>query len=127
MIKSLKMGDSIDALMKEFVDYDDELLPHLAEEEEIGLPLMMAFFKPEDLKPAIEQIIKRSPKLEMGSVVQGNGIETFRNVLMANEGIPSFVWYIDFYWKYRAFLKAFTYNVQALVDGEERKKRFMLF
>ena len=124
MINSLKVGDSVDAVLKELVDYQEDLLPHLAEEEEIGLPLMMAYFSPAELKPAIEQIIKHSPKLEIGSLAQANGVEYFRNKMMVNEGIPFFVWHIDFYWKYRAFLKAFTYNIDALVEGKERKGWF---
>ncbi|GKY98741.1 hypothetical protein MPSEU_000830400 [Mayamaea pseudoterrestris] len=125
MIMALKVSDNVEKLLKEFIAYEEDLLPHLAEEEEIGLPLMRAYFTPEDLKPAIARIVKQSTKLELGSLVGAAGEDYIRNTFMPNEGIPFFVWHIDFYWKYRLFRKQFSNNVQALVEGQEQKKSFL--
>jgi hypothetical protein len=111
LVKSFKVNDSVDLEL------------HLVEEEEIGLPLMRAYFSQKDLKPAINQIIKTSPKYEAGSMAATGGVETFRNTFMRNENIPFFVWYIDFYWKYRAFVKQFVTNIQALTEGVEPPKK----
>jgi hypothetical protein len=123
LVKSFKVNDSVDELSEKFNLYEKDLELHLVEEEEIGLPLMRAYFSQKDLKPAINQIIKTSPKYEAGSMAATGGVETFRNTFMRNENIPFFVWYIDFYWKYRAFVKQFVTNIQALTEGVEPPKK----
>ncbi|GKZ00161.1 hypothetical protein MPSEU_000969300 [Mayamaea pseudoterrestris] len=124
---ALKVNDSVDKLLKDVTEYEANLLPHLAEEEEIGLPLMRAYFTPADVKPAYDEIVKHLSTLELGSFIVANGEDFIRSVFMKNESIPFFVWYIDFYWKARAFNKQFTYNVQALTNGEEQKKSYFWF
>lgn len=116
------MNDSVDEVLQEFTKYEEELMPHLKEEEDILVPLMRAYFEPQEVQPAILEIIQRSPKLEMGSLIASAGVEVFRNQIMVAEGIPFYVWHIDFYWKYRAFLRQFMCNVQALTSGAEPRK-----
>ncbi|GKY92972.1 hypothetical protein MPSEU_000265800 [Mayamaea pseudoterrestris] len=125
LVMAIKVNDNVDALLKTITDYEKDLLPHLAEEEEIGLPLLRAYFTPKEVKPQIAKIVKHASKFEIGSIVEACGTEFARKTFMPNEGIPFFVWYIDFYWKHRLFKKAFVNNVQALVDGVEpnAKKR----
>jgi hypothetical protein len=49
------------------------------------------------------------------------GIEKFRKEFMKQEGIPFFVWYIDFKSRHKAFAKEFKTPVTALKAGEEAK------
>ena len=57
---------------------------------------------------------------EIGSLIYAQGPEVFHEKFMKQEGIPSFVWYIDFKAKYnKNFIKVFVKNVDALKTGEE--------
>jgi hypothetical protein len=49
--------------------YEDIVLPHLKEEEEIGLLLFRAYFSPIEARAIIEQIVKKTPSTEMGSFI----------------------------------------------------------
>ena len=47
------------------------------------------------------------------------GIENFRNEFMKQEGIPGFVWYLQFNGNYIAFHKQFSIPVEAVKSGNE--------
>lgn len=55
----------------------------------------------------------------MGSFIVVMGIENFRNKFMVAEGIPGFVWYIDFKSKAKYFQKEFVDSIDALKSGKE--------
>jgi hypothetical protein len=40
------------------------MLPHLKEEEEVGLPLLRAYFTQEDILPIIKKLVANETKLE---------------------------------------------------------------
>jgi hypothetical protein len=67
MCKDMKEGDSVDALTKEFIDYEIMMLPHLLQEEEDCLPLMRAYFTPAECAPKIQEIIGEGPKVRSNS------------------------------------------------------------
>jgi len=95
------------------------MLPHLKDEEDVGLTLYRAYFTPKDAAPIIQKIVAHSAPHEIGSLIYNQGPEVFREKFMKQEGIPSFVWYIDFKAKYKEFIKVFVNNVEALKTGEE--------
>ena len=78
--------------------YKDDMLPHLAEEEAQGLPLCRAFFTPKEVGKIVQRILGNpdAPKEEMGSFIHYMGEDHFRKVFMPQEGIPFFVWFLDF-------------------------------
>jgi hemerythrin-like domain-containing protein len=117
----LKPGDKVDAFLTEWVQYQEYMIPHLAEEEEIGLPLFRAYFTPKDAKPLIMKIVKHSPKEETGSLIYFCGVESWRNEFMVREKIPGFVWYVDFQFKHRSFKKVFVDNLESINANKERK------
>jgi hypothetical protein len=49
------------------------------------------------------------------------GVEIFRMEFMKQEGIPGFVWFIDFKGKHKLFIKMFKKPVTDLKAGEETK------
>jgi hypothetical protein len=49
------------------------------------------------------------------------GVTEFRNEFMPQEGIPGFVWYIDFYSRHNLFIKTFKTPATELKAGEETK------
>ena len=107
----------MDSLLEEWIAYEAMMLPHLKEEEEIALPLMRAYFTKKDLKPVVSKLIKHSPEFEMGSIIHAATPETFRNDFMVQEGIPFFVWYIDFRFKHMKYQQHFVRNVECLKSG----------
>lgn len=78
----LKEGSSIDGLLSTWIDYDDSMRPHLLYEEEIGLPLMRAYFTPKEIEKIVKELIKRSPTHEMGSIIHFLGPDKVRNQFM---------------------------------------------
>ena len=119
MIESLKEGDTVDDIIPEWKKYGDLICPHMDEEEATALLLLRAYFKPEDLKPVIEYIMANGPKIEMGSCIYFMGVDKFYNEFMKQEGIPFFVWYIDFQFRLREFEKRVAKHIDALKSGEE--------
>lgn len=123
IIQNLKKDvDTVDTLLKEWNEYEAMMEPHFCEEEQDLVPLMRAYFTQEDIKPIIMKLVAKSPKQEIGSMVYFKGEESFRNEFMPQEGIPFFVWYIDFQFKLAGFKKEFLEPLEALKKGEEPKK-----
>ena len=58
----------------------------------------------------------------MGSFITTMGEDRFRNEFMAQEGIPWFVWYIDFVFRVKLYKKEFESQVDALKAGAPPKK-----
>ena len=133
-------------MVKELVDYEVMMKGHLKEEEDISLLLTRAYFTQSELAPKIQEIIGHGPKvcaehegrsivslflcvishtffqilqIEMGSFIDSCGVEKFRNGFMVQEGIPFFVWYIDFNSRHKFFLKQFKNPAEALKSGKE--------
>jgi hemerythrin-like domain-containing protein len=118
---NLQPGDKVDAALSEWAKYQEYMIPHLAEEEEIGLPLFRAYFTPADASPLIMKLVQHSPKEETGSLIYFCGPEYWRNEFMAQEKIPWFVWYLDFRSKYNLFKKVFAGNLESVKAGKEPK------
>lgn len=96
--------------------YEEMLLPHLREEESGPLPLMRAYFKPDEITPIVQKVVGKGPPCEMGSFVYYAGEETFFE-FMRQEGIAGFVWYIEFKGKRDNFQRSFVENLKAVVGG----------
>ena len=101
------------------------MFPHLKEEEDIAVPLMRAYFTKEDLRPLIMKLIKKGADYEMGSFIHTFTPEAFRKDFMVQEGIPFFIWYIDFRFQYRCFAKDFVKNIDHLKRGTAPPKSFL--
>jgi hypothetical protein len=119
LIKELKEGGTVDTLLATWIDYEDNMKPHLVYEEEQGLPLMRAYFTPKEIEPIVQKIVMAGPKHEMGAICYWIGPEYMRNEFMPQEGIPFFVWYIDFQFKLNAYKEVFVKNVDAVKEGIE--------
>lgn len=123
----IKPGSTVDAALSEWTQYQKYMLPHLQEEEEIGLPLFRAYFTPKEATAIVMEILKHSPKLELGAIIYFCGVKNFRQDFMVQENIPFFVWYIDFQFKYNLFKDTFVKNLEAVKGGEAPKPRSFLF
>jgi len=114
-------SEAVDALYSEWVAYEAAMLPHLEEEEVTQLPLMRAYFSPEEITPIVQKIIARGPLAEMGSFICTMGDEAFFE-FMKQEGIPGFVWYLEFKGKRDAFQRLFIDNLDAVAEGLPPKR-----
>lgn len=117
-IAGLRAGswEPVAALHEAWVAYEAMMLPHLREEELTQLPLMRAYFSPEEISPIVQKIIARGPPAEMGSFICTMGEEAFFD-FMKQEGIPGFVWYLDFKAKRNSFRSLFIDNLTAVSEG----------
>jgi hemerythrin-like domain-containing protein len=132
IMNSIKVNDFLDdsMLVQKFSEYHSTMLLHLKEEEFVCLPLMRAYFTHKEMTQVIQKFMPKSPKVETGSFVyyyigqtkNDVGPYGIRNDFCPQEGIPSFVWYIDFQPKYKYFVKEFINNVHALQTGIEPKQ-----
>jgi hypothetical protein len=68
IMKSLQAGDRLENtdLLQEWIIDQEIMLPHLKEEEDIGLPLMRAYFTQKDITPIFQKLVTNSPKIELG-------------------------------------------------------------
>lgn len=121
IVENLKAGDKVDELLKEWKAYEDITLPHLKEEEEIGLPLYRAYFSQKEGGALEQAIVKRISKFEMGSFIHFFGTDEFRSRFMAQAKIPFFVWYLEFSAMHKVFVDRWVKNVEAIKTGVEPK------
>jgi hypothetical protein len=120
---NLSAESGVSQALSEWVQYQQYMLPHLKEEEEIGLPLVRAYFTPADIEPLIMKAIKASPN-QGGGFIYFCGVEKFRNEFMIQEGIPWFVWYIDFRFQYKLFKRTYVDKLEAVKKGEQLNSFF---
>ena len=94
---ALSDAKSLRRLRNKWGSYQRAMLPHLREEEAIGLPLLRAFFAPSEFAKIVEGVISTAPPISIGSFVywMGGSRESTAK-FMSNEGIPFFVWYLAF-------------------------------
>jgi hypothetical protein len=69
MCEGVKEGSTVAELSKDMQDYETMMLPHLLAEEEQCLPLMRAYFTPQEIAPIVEEIIGNGPKVSYHRVV----------------------------------------------------------
>jgi hypothetical protein len=75
MCAGVKEGSTVAELCKVMQDYETAMLPHLLEEEEQCLPLMRAYFTPEEIGPKIQEIIGNGPKVSYPLVVASSSTD----------------------------------------------------
>jgi len=93
-IRALKAGDTLDSLSTLWLHYESIMLPHLHEEEQVGLPLARAYFTPQEIDKLVGQILAKSDPVSLGSFVHVMGHKKEAKEFMRENGIPGFVWHI---------------------------------
>jgi hypothetical protein len=59
-------------LLKELVEYEAMIKPHLLQEEIECLPLCRAYFTPEEISVKVQEMIAHGPKVETGSFIHAS-------------------------------------------------------
>merc|ERR1719240_525231 len=93
-IRSLQPSDTLDGLRPLWQHYESLMLPHLHEEEQVGLPLARAYFTPAEIDKVVATILKRSDPVSLGSFVHVIGHKRDAQTFMRENGIPGFVWHL---------------------------------
>jgi len=129
----VKCMDEISAIVKKFTnaaqllpkwkEYRNFVYPHLHEEEQVGLPLLRAYFTPEEFAPLLQSILKKASKLELGSFFHHIGGKKEIMAFMQQEGIPFFVWYLEFKGMRALYREKMESKVEALLSGVEPSKQ----
>jgi hypothetical protein len=107
----MKPGDTVDDNLSQWIKYQEHMIRHFAEKEEIGLPLYRAYFTPADASPIIMKTAQHNLKVGAGSVIYFSGA---KNLL-------SFVWNTDLQLKYGLFKKAFVEKLESVMAGNDPK------
>jgi hypothetical protein len=112
-------GSKLAPVLLAFDKYEPDMKNHLTEEEDICVPLMRAYFEPEYIGPKIADIMKKMDKTEMGSFVHHQGSQAECQKFMAQEGIPFFVWYLEFKACRTMYRKKMETLVQRVLTGAQ--------
>jgi hemerythrin-like domain-containing protein len=117
IMTDLKPGGSIDSISAKWDEYSTLMLPHLLEEEKIGLPLARAYFTKKEFSKIISAIMKKATPIELGAFIHAMGEHTFRREFMPQEGIPFFVWFLVMKRCLNAYVKRCHIHLVALESG----------
>lgn len=131
MFNQLKAGDSVKDILTTWKAYSEDMCPHLMEEEMVALPLARAYFTPKEFSKIIAQIMKSVPPIALGAFLYWldgkQGEKAAVNKFMKQEGIPWFVYHLQFKKAIRTYKKQFIDPIEALKKGghpaPEEKKR----
>merc|ERR1719453_489125 len=93
-VSELQAGMSLTDLRVLWEKYESITLPHLHEEEQVGLPLARAYFTPTEISEVVGKILKNSDPISLGSFVHVLGHKADVKQFMRDEGIPSVVWHV---------------------------------
>merc|ERR1719240_1841009 len=93
-IEGLKAGDTLLALNELWRRYEALMLPHLYEEEVVGLPLVRAYFTPAEIEKVVSSFMKNGDPVALGSFVHVIGHKKDAQTFMKQNGIPKFVWHL---------------------------------
>lgn len=91
---NLSSGSNIAELTALWTKYEAAMLPHLHEEEVIGLPLARAYFTPKEVSAIVAKMLKDASPISLGSFVHALGSKQDAKRFMKQEGIPGFVWFL---------------------------------
>jgi len=93
-IKVLTVGGTLDSVVPLWGAYEAIMLPHLFEEEQVGLPLARAYFTPQEIDAVTQQFLKKGDPVSLGAFVHTMGHKKDAKLFMRENGIPPFVWHL---------------------------------
>lgn len=123
-MNDLKAGGYVTAVRTAHADYKAVMEAHLKEEEAICVPLMRAYLEPGNVGKKVAVIMKALDPMVMGMFVHHQGSKAGFKKFMAQQGIPSFVWYLDFKSKRVLYRKEMETQVQAILQGKPAEKAY---
>lgn len=126
VVEHSRRSGYVRSILDAMLQYDKMLLPQLAEEELQLLPLMRAYFKPDEVAPIAQKIVGIGPSCQLGSLIHYAGDEAFFD-FMEQEGMPGYAWYFDLRSRRDNFRRAFVQNLTAVTTGTPNDQFSVLF
>ena len=114
IMSELTPGDTLAKLRLLWNHYEATMLPHLFEEEQVGLPLARAYFTPAEVEKMTAQFVK-SP-LSIGAFVHVIGHKKDVQTFMRENGIPAIVWHLPGK-GFKALRKLYRSKMQVHIDS----------
>lgn len=93
-VAALAPSGNLDCLRTLWLHYESIMLPHLYEEEQVGLPLVRAYFLPAEIGKVVASFMKNGDPVSLGSFVHVIGHKKDAQCFMKENGIPPFVWHL---------------------------------
>lgn len=120
---------SLTAVRDALSTYDETMLKHFQVEETTALPLMRAYFTPEEVSVIQRKIMEDAPENAMGALIYAMSPDgaKFRSDFMAVRGIPSLVWYLAFKGRLAHYKKDVVAKVEAIESGKKPAKKSSWF
>merc|ERR1712100_417314 len=113
-VAALAPGATLAGLRPLWLHYEATMLPHLFEEEQVGLPLARAYFTPAEVEKMTAQFVK-SP-LSIGAFVHVIGHKKDVQTFMRENGIPAIVWHLPGK-GFKALRKLYRSKMQVHIDS----------
>lgn len=109
--------------------YEEKMLKHFEVEETTALPLMRAYFSPEEVSDIQRKMLEDAPENAMGALIYAMSPDgaKFRSDFMASRGIPAFVWYLAFKGRLAHYYEDVVAKVEAIESGKETAKKLGWF
>ena len=115
-VGTLRSGGSLTALRELWLRYESLMLPHLFEEEQVGLPLARAYFTPAEIDKVTSQFVAKGDPVALGSFVHVMGHKKDAQVFMRENSIPGFVWHIPVK-GFKALRTLYRVKMQSHIDS----------
>lgn len=117
IVSGLVPGNNPTTLRHTWSEYEAMMLPHLHEEEQVGIPLMRAYFTHKEVGALVEKILKGADPIELGAFFHFLGGKREVQAFMKQEGIPAFVWYLKFKGLRTHYRKVMISHADSLIQG----------
>lgn len=114
-VGALEGGGSLTAVTSVFETYHATMKAHLKEEEELCVPLIRAFFDPKYVGAKVQEIMQAMDPIALGAFVHYQGSKAELGPFLKQEGIPFFVWYIQFKGARAQYRAQMETQIQALL------------
>jgi len=115
-VHALAPGDNLMGMRALWLTYESLMLPHLFEEEQVGLPLARAYFTPAEIDKVTQVFLKKGDPVSLGSFVHVMGHKQDACTFMRENGIPSFVWHLPGK-GFKALRTIYREKMQAHIDS----------
>jgi len=115
-VRSLAAGSTLSGLLRLWATYEALMLPHLYEEEQVGLPLVRAYFTPKEVEKVVASFMQKGDPVSIGSFVHVLGHKRDAKAFMRENAIPPFVWHVPGK-GFKALRTLYRTNQQAHIDS----------
>jgi len=86
----------------------------------VRLPLMRAYFTPDEIRPMVDNLLMGAPSLSLGGLFHVVGGKADAWAFMRQEGIPCVVWHLVFKHARKEYRRRQQSKIESLVAGKHK-------